>query len=906
MKRSPLLACVTVLLVVLGFLFRNLLVPGEVLASNDAPLGLMQAFNAERWDYFWHGSWANLSWLGTEAVGTMPNISHGSYVLLGAVGFAKFYAPIGLFILGLAAFFFCRRLGFQAWVGVLTAVAAMLNANIFSHACWGLASRATVVASILFALGVLLKPEQGMRRWLQAALAGFGVGFAVMEGADVGAIFSLYAGAAVVFHAINESSDRVRGLVHGIGRLVVVVVCSAWIASYTVSSLVGTQVKGVTGTSQDEATRERQWGFATQWSWPPGESIRFLIPGVYGYRMDTPDGGNYWGSVGAPDGMPQARSSGGGEYAGVLVVLGALWAVGRALAKSSGQPFSPEERRWILFWAASAFVSLLFAFGRFAPFYKLIYALPYFSTIRNPIKFLHPFHMSLVVLFAYGLQGIWRQYMERVVVRKSGLIEQVTHWWSTGKGFDRAVRVAALAVVITGVAGAVLYAGSRTSLVAHLGKVGFGGEAGGLIAGFSIREVWIFAVVLVASVGAFVVAFSGWFSGVRANGAWMLLGGVLVVDMIRSNSPWVMTYDYQIRYQTNPVVDFLKQKPSDARVTAFIDPHRMYMLGNGQAFHYLHNEWLEHHFQFNRIQSLDIIQMPRVPEIDAAYLAALTPPRFAGEAGDQLQQIFAATVQLPYLQSNQVAQVRGFLPLVRTNFSIARRLWQLTNTRWLLGNAGLATVLNEVLDPGARRFKEHFRFEFAPKPALPPDPRWPLQHITAVQTPEGSQAVTEFTGALPRVKFYTQYETVTDDKAHLARLIDPSFDPERAVVTFEKVNATSSPPQTGSGGEATVTSYQGNRIAVKTKSDKPGVLLLNEKWDPHFAVTVNGKPAALLRCNYIMRGVEVPAGENQVEFSFRPSMTSLYVSLVALGVALLLGVVLARPGQKPAGIVPAS
>ena len=164
MKRSHTLVCAGILAVLIGFLFRAVLAPGNVVASNDAPLGLMQAFDDVRWDYFWHGSWANLSWLGSAAVGTMPNISHGSYVLLGAVGFAKFYAPIGLFVLGLAAFFFCRRAGFQPWVGWITAIAAALNSNIFSHACWGLASRATVVASILFALGVLMKREEGIRR----------------------------------------------------------------------------------------------------------------------------------------------------------------------------------------------------------------------------------------------------------------------------------------------------------------------------------------------------------------------------------------------------------------------------------------------------------------------------------------------------------------------------------------------------------------------------------------------------------------------------------------------------------------------------------------------------------------------------------------------------------------------
>ncbi len=51
---------------------------------------------------------------------------------------------------------------------------------------------------------------------------------------------------------------------------------------------------------------------------------------------------------------------------------------------------------------------------------------------------------------------------------------------------------------------------------------------------------------------------------------------------------------------------------------------------------------------------------------------------------------------------------------------------------------------------------------------------------------------------------------------------------------------------------------------------------------------MDGQPAPLLRCNYIMRGVQVAPGEHLVEFRFSPSLTGLYVSVVAEVVALML------------------
>ena len=152
------------------------------------------------------------------------------------------------------------------------------------------------------------------------------------------------------------------------------------------------------------------------------ESLRVIVPGLYGYRLDTANGGNYWGAVGQDAGWEKghndpewvrthfARHSGSGEYAGVLVVLIAIWTLTHAFGK--GGAFTEKERKMIWFWGGAALIALVLSWGRYAPFYQFVYALPYFSTIRNPMKFMHPFHLSLMILFAYGLQGMWRRYLE--------------------------------------------------------------------------------------------------------------------------------------------------------------------------------------------------------------------------------------------------------------------------------------------------------------------------------------------------------------------------------------------------------------------------------------------------------------------------------------------------------------
>jgi uncharacterized membrane protein YfhO len=80
------------------------------------------------------------------------------------------------------------------------------------------------------------------------------------------------------------------------------------------------------------------------------------------------------------------------------------------------------------------------------------------------------------------------------------------------------------------------------------------------------------------------------------------------------------------------------------------------------------------------------------------------------------------------------------------------------------------------------------------------------------------------------------------------------------------------------------------------------VLLLNDHYDPYWQVSVDGKPQPLLRCNSLMRGVEVPGGEHDVEFRFAPPNNSLYVSLAAvlLGLALTGILVFTKPDDSAA------
>jgi hypothetical protein len=155
--------------------------------------------------------------------------------------------------------------------------------------------------------------------------------------------------------------------------------------------------------------------------------------------------------------------------------------------------------------------------------------------------------------------------------------------------------------------------------------------------------------------------------------------------------------------------------------------------------------------------------------------------------------------------------------------------------------------------------------------------------MTAISTDDGPCALYEFAGALPRARLYTDWQVSTNNDETLRQLASPAFDPAQKVLVADPLPAPAAANAKGSGGTVDFTSYAPKDIVFHAKAAAPCVLLLNDRFDPGWKVTVDGKPAKLLRCNYVMRGVQVPPGEHEIEFRFPPSV----IALVCLPVSSL-------------------
>src|SRR6266404_3784624 len=207
-KRRDFLLFLLCLLSILAVLFHKSFQADEILFSNDGPLGANRSQAEHPLSHFL-GYWQDLNWLGLEYPGSFLDVTGLLLAFccklsadFGPVFFAKIYAPVGLFLLGVSTWCLFRQLRFRPWVSLLAGLAAALNTTALSPAGWGLPTWPLAWAMNVFAIAALVSPSIGNLP-LKAMLAGFAVGLGVMEGFDVGAILSVFTAVFALLRAIT-------------------------------------------------------------------------------------------------------------------------------------------------------------------------------------------------------------------------------------------------------------------------------------------------------------------------------------------------------------------------------------------------------------------------------------------------------------------------------------------------------------------------------------------------------------------------------------------------------------------------------------------------------------------------------------------------------------------------------
>jgi hypothetical protein len=165
----------------------------------------------------------------------------------------------------------------------------------------------------------------------------------------------------------------------------------------------------------------------------------------------------------------------------------------------------------------------------------------------------------------------------------------------------------------------------------------------------------------------------------------------------------------------------------------------------------------------------------------------------------------------------------------------------------------------------------------------------------------GENRVFENRRVLPRSWLVAAVRIAEDDEQ--LRLIHgdgEGFDPrEVALVAPADASAVESLKEKGiQSGErqVEVVEQRAGHMTVNTGSSQPEMLVVSENFDPGWKSLVDGEERPILRVNYMLRGVVLPAGSHRVEFSYSPRSVraGLFISLCTVIVMIGLWAITGR------------
>jgi len=415
-------------------LFYPLLNPDRCLFSTDDNLGIIPAMKNMMPQGFL-SYWSEAPFVGSPG-GRVPIMWTPIFLWLAPARFGfNWIHALDLILASVALALFLRAAGLHWPAIVLGVITAFWVGSNLTLTYAGHTGKFAVLMCAAASLYGIRKTFESDRPWLWSIVTGGFVGFMFLEQQDVALFFGLFLGAYALFRSMLQKGMRLKKLLLFIPMGMVVLIMSGAALMLVYSQ----NVSAVTAQREDDP--RQKWEFATQWSWPPEESIDFIAPGYMGWRSHEADG-PYWGRMGRSPGWEKTNQGFmnfklENQYLGAIPVMLALFAVFVALSGfrlygdgnnfslgRAGQPVPPlisvgqgcpiipltDAKAEIIFWFCAAVLALLLSFGKYFPLYQLFYQLPVMGNIRNPNKFLQVFQLAAGILAAYGTHLIfnWR------------------------------------------------------------------------------------------------------------------------------------------------------------------------------------------------------------------------------------------------------------------------------------------------------------------------------------------------------------------------------------------------------------------------------------------------------------------------------------------------------------------
>ncbi|MGB5980558.1 MAG: YfhO family protein [Nonlabens sp.] len=157
---------------------------------------------------------------------------------------------------------------------------------------------------------------------------------------------------------------------------------------------------------------------------------------------------------------------------------------------------------------------------------------------------------------------------------------------------------------------------------------------------------------------------------------------------------------------------------------------------------------------------------------------------------------------------------------------------------------------------------------------------------------EGDVIAKENPLAMGNAWFVNEVITVADQNEEILSLKNLKGDVLAIITEEEKDKINLGKVGKDSTAQIELISYDPERLEYKSENDKDGLAVFSEMYYPHgWKATLDGQEIPIAKVNYTLRGLNIPAGEHKIIFTFEPQVIKTG-SIIMLGSNILLALLL--------------
>ncbi len=136
---------------------------------------------------------------------------------------------------------------------------------------------------------------------------------------------------------------------------------------------------------------------------------------------------------------------------------------------------------------------------------------------------------------------------------------------------------------------------------------------------------------------------------------------------------------------------------------------------------------------------------------------------------------------------------------------------------------------------------------------------------------------------LPRAWFADSLEVIGDPEQIMQRLNDPNWNPAHVAIVETAIAGMEKPDS----ASVTLTAFDLQALSFDVSTDKPAYLVISEVYYPAgWKAFLDGERVEIHPTDYILRGIEIPAGKHTLEMKFDPEIYNISKTVSLIGLLL--------------------